>query len=409
MTQPKFKKTASLLAICWLCLTLLLTACSVSPANDTVLTLATAAPSTTASITAAIQLPPTQVAVNGPTSTPGTTISSIANPPMTVIVAPTPTSPGNLPSATPTISPTPGATETPTPEAADSAPLDRDAELKTMKAAYDAINKNLFKEPDTAAILEAGLKETAAVTGVAEPTVPFTQDITANWTLFTDTFNAMLDKAPTFKYPKDQLAHRVVNVMADAVGDEHTYFLSVADYQSRQNLLAGDNTSVGFGVLVTTNNGKAYIVEAIGGAPAALAGAKAGDQIFQFDDQLITDQNWTIIRNAMENETHRFILVRPGQTQPVTLNITKKQYNLPTVEYRLINGHIGYIDVKDFFLNVADETDKAMVDLRKQGADCWIIDLREDPGGINVEQLTGRFVLVVKLWVTTPAVVVAKT
>ncbi len=374
------------------------------------------------SITAAVQLSPAVVTIDDPGSpTPAQTEAASPSPPVitalptaTAVVAPTPTN-GNLPvlvpvqpsqvaaaanTPQPTISPklpepgiSPTAKPTPTPTVEPNSQLiDRSLELKTMKTAYDAINKHLFREPDTGGILMAGLREVASVTGATLPVVSFEKNAEVNWNIFTQSFNKMLDSNRSFNYPKYQLAHRVVNVMAATVGDEHTYFLSSSDYQSRQNLLSGDNSSIGFGVLVTTQNEKAYIVRLVAGAPADRVGAMPGDQIVQYDDLAITDKNWTIIRTAKENETHKFTLARTGKSQPVVLEITKKKYTLPTVEYRMINGHIGLIAVRDFFLNVADETDRAMVELRKQGADSWIIDLRENPGGINVEQLVGRFV-----------------
>jgi carboxyl-terminal processing protease len=239
--------------------------------------------------------------------------------------------------------------------------------------------------------LLAALKEVAITTGQTAPDVTFGSDAEANWNSFSTQFAKLLNADSGFKYPKYQLAHRVVNVMADTVGDEHTYFMDPAFYQSRQNLLSGNNSSVGFGVVVTTQDGKAYIVRVVAGSPADKAGMKDGDQIVEYDGTPITDKTWSIIKNAAENEAHTFVLGRAG-TQPITVQVTKGVYTLPTVEYRLINGHIGYIAIRDFFLNVADETDKAMIELRKQGADSWVLDVRENPGGINVEQVTGRFV-----------------
>ena len=377
-----------------LTLSLLLGACGTVSNNNNTRSTSTA----NSSITAAVQLSPTFVTVNNSPTIVQPNVTA------TAVIAPTPT--GNSRSvivpptqakqpvpATPTAvaSPTAELTPTPTPESANQL-VDRTLELKATKAAYDAINEHLFKNPDTAALLTASLKELSNMTGVIVPNVAFEKDATTNWNIFSQTFNKMLDTVRNFKFPKNQMAHRMIEAMAGAVGDEHTYFLDTTEYQSRQDLLAGDNSSVGFGILETSQDNKAYIVRVVPGAPADLAGVKAGDQVVQFDNTPITDKNWTIIRSALENETHKFILLRPDTAQPITLNITKKKYNLPTVEYRMINKHIGYIAVRDFFLNVADETDRAMTELRKQGADSWLIDLRQNPGGINVEQLVGRFV-----------------
>ena len=312
----------------------------------------------------------------------------------TAVIAPTPTSdsrPAIINQAGPTATPLPKPTATPT-LSGPVEKLDRNAELKVIKNAYDAIYRNLYREPDTNELLQASLQELSNITSVAVPPVSFINDSDKNWDIFNQAFNTMLDQAKDFKYPKYQLAHRVVNAMADAVGDEHTYYLEASGYQSRQDLLSGNNTSIGFGVVVTPENGKAYITQVVSGGPAEKAGARPGDQIAQYDNQPIDDKNWTLIRNAKENETHKFLLIRPGEFRPVTISITKRKYSLPTVEFHLIDGHIGYIAIRDFFTNVGDETDRAMNELRKQGADSWILDVRDNPGGVNVEQVMGRFV-----------------
>ncbi len=353
---------------------------------------------------AAIELPPTQVTVENtaqarvasPTALPAPELTS------TPVVAPTPTPEPRpvivqVPTIQPTASPVPTLTPEPKPTATPvvkgtSEKIDRATELKLIKSGYDAINKYLYKEPDTAVLLKASLEEISRMTGVAAPSVSFGKEADQNWETFNQAFEKILDQAKTFVYPKNQLAHRVVNVMAEAIGDEHTYFLEASGYQSRQDLLSGNNSSIGFGVVVTTQDNKAYITRVVSGSPAEQAGVRPGDQVVQYDDLKIDAKNWTSIREAKENETHRFTMLRLGSPQPLLLNIAKKKYNLPTVEYRLINGHIGYIGIRDFFVNVADETDRAMIELRKQGADSWILDVRENPGGVNVEMLVGRFV-----------------
>ena len=379
------KKSLGIGPVLLLALSLLLSACGVEKSSSLV--------TTNPNVTTSVQLSPVSIPVdNSPTA-----IAS-PEPTSTPVIAPTPTLDRNYPDTNqqPTVPP-PTATIviqiTPTPIATGTfEPIDRQAELTTIKAAYDAINKHLFKTPDLATLLQAGLKEEASVSGGAVPALTFGTDVESNWNTFSTAFEKILTGVGNFKYPKYQLARRMVNAMADTVGDEHTYFMDPTSYQSRQNLLSGNNASIGFGVVVTTQDGKAYIVRVIPGSPADKAGIRAGDLLVQYDDNLVTDKSWVIIKNAKENEAHTFILSRPSSPTPITVKATKGSYTLPTLEYRMINNHIGYIAIRDFFLNVADESDKAMIELRKQGADSWILDVRENPGGINVEQVTGRFV-----------------
>jgi carboxyl-terminal processing protease len=325
--------------------------------------------------------------VTGITSTPvvAATVAPPTDTPLpTSTATPMPT-PTLIPIATP---PNPTPTLSGTLEA-----IDKEYELGIIKKAYDAINEHLFRDPNPAKVIKGALVEVSNTTGVKISLPDFDDNVQTNWDKFKTAFGDVVDKAAanSWKYPKGDLAHRAIIAMTDAVGDGHTYFMNKAATTSRQNLLTGNNTQIGFGITPTFLNGKVYITKVVSNAPADKAGMKAGDLLIQYDDLKIDDKNWETIRQAQENETHKFTVMRQGEPNPVVLSITKQKYNVPTVEYRIINGNIGYIIISDFFTNVATEVDKAMRDLQSKGATAWVIDVRGNPGGVGFDQVAGRF------------------
>lgn len=391
MVRRLNKKVGGLIAVLLIGLSSLLSACSSTQTQN-----------------AAVSLPPVQIKGSGQTDTALTATldsSATATPivlassgaPRTAnsnpaVVTSTPVVVANT--ASPSASPTLGPTPTPTLEGA-LVKVDKVYELKLIKTAYDALLNHLFKAPNTSELLTASLQEVASITHQLPPTVKFGNNDSDNWNLFSAAFNKMIDSAVTtlnFSYPKGQLAHRAVTAMATAVNDEHTYFMDKEENQQRNDLLQGDNTSIGFGIVFTTQESSFYIVRVIPNSPADKAGLKAGDEIVKFDGIPTTTDTKNDIRATVENSIHTFIINRPGQSQLLTIKVTKAKYTMPTVEYRLINNHIGYIAIRDFFTNVASETDKAMSELYKQGANSWIIDVRDDPGGVDAEEVVGRFV-----------------
>lgn len=255
----------------------------------------TAIATITANITT-INATSTPVVVSNDTATPSnstaTTAPAITTAPSTTS-APSPSATEPPTTATTTNSTTPTAAPTPTPTLEGAAvKVDKDYELKLIKAAYDALLAHLFKAPDTSAVLTAALSETASVTQQTAPSASFSDNSAENWNTFITAFNKIVDSAVAannFTYPKGQLAHRTVTAMADAVKDEHTAFLNKDDYKSRNNLLQGDNTSIGFGIVFTTGAAnELYIVRVVPGSGADKAGLKAGDQIVKFDDETAT-------------------------------------------------------------------------------------------------------------------------
>jgi carboxyl-terminal processing protease len=355
-----------------------------------------------------VALSPIQITKNANTAalqtqtTTNITITTTGNITSTPVVITTNTNNSTAEALTPTntssegnfVSPTSGPSPTPTLEGSLDK-VDPDYELKIIKTAYDDLQKHLFKTPDNPTLLSAALKETATITNQPMPDISFEGSVEEEWNKFSTAFNKIVDNAgvANFTYPKGQLAHRAIGVMADTINDEHTSFMSKDEYTQRNKLLQGDNSNVGFGIVFTVDsNNVLYIVRIIPGSPADKAGLKAGDQIIKFDGENATPQSKNTIRASESGSTHTFIIKRPGQTQPLTINATKGSYTMPTVEYRMINNHIGYIAIRNFFTNVASETDKAMGELYKQGADCWIFDVRDDPGGVDAEQVAGRFI-----------------
>lgn len=306
---------------------------------------------------------------------------SSEQPTVTPVSIPTPKpSPTHPVIVTPTLSGTPE-------------PIDKNYELGLLKKAYDNINQHLFKEPDNSAILTVTLKELRSITGIEINIPAFSGTPEQSWNKFSETYNNALDVliAKGWQYPKGDLAHRLIIEMAYAVGDEHTYFMNKTATQNRQNLFAGDNSQIGFGIVPVFYNDKVYISRVIPTAPAGKIGLRAGDQIAAYDDVMLSTKNWQIVRDAKENENHKFTIQRIGESNLLFINVVKARYNMPTVEYRMVNANIGYIAIRDFFKNVADETDQAMRDLYAKGAVAWIIDVRGNPGGINFDQLAGRF------------------
>jgi carboxyl-terminal processing protease len=77
---------------------------------------------------------------------------------------------------------------------------------------------------------------------------------------------------------------------------------------------------------------------------------------------------------------------RPGVTEPIKLQFTRRVVHLPAVAYTgLFGDHIGYIPLQTFNDNAAEEVEAAVKTLVKQGAKGLILDMRDNGGGI-VEQ-----------------------
>ncbi len=380
-----------------LLLALMLAACG---GEEAAMTLPTTGPvvaigpggSGTAAATSPTSAPPTAQ----PTSTP----AIIALPPTATPLPPTPTSapstaqPTSTPAPSRPTSPTAQPTALPQPaETGTPAPLDPAAELKVIKAAYDALNKNFYTQPPTDVIAQKGLEETATALNQPKPAGLKWGDAEANWKLFESEFTRLVSGS-SLQLPPRVLAHRIVNVMAAATGDLHTYYLDERRAEAWNRMTRGDNSTLGFGAFFILYQNNYYVQRLTTGSPAQLAGGKVGDRLVSFDGGNITDAaSFTrLSRGLIEKRQYDFTFERPGQAARLNLRIEYARYTVPTAEWQIVNNHIGFITLNAFHVDVASKLDEAIAGVKGQGADSLIIDLRFNGGGYAFERVAGRFV-----------------
>ncbi|HEX2909639.1 MAG TPA: S41 family peptidase [Chloroflexia bacterium] len=335
-----------------------------------------------------------------PTTVPATPTANPATGPIPT-VTPQPTATPEPPTAAPAPTSTPEPEETPAASPAATAapptisavpgPIDGAAELKVIKAAYDAINKHFYKQPDTAAIAQKALEQAASTLGVSPPGPQQWSDATTNWKLFEQQFNKLIAASKT-QLPRGQLAHQVVDAMAHATGDLHTYFLDEKRTDIINRMARGDNSTLGFGAFYILYQNGYYVQRLTTGSPADLAGVKVGDKLLQFDGVAASQDAINRMTNAQEGKSYSFVFQRPGVASLVKLNLEFKRYNVPTIEWHMVGNHIGFITINAFHQDVATRLDETIAAAKVQGADSLVVDLRYNGGGYNFDKVAGRFV-----------------
>ncbi|GMA50276.1 hypothetical protein GCM10025857_16330 [Alicyclobacillus contaminans] len=179
------------------------------------------------------------------------------------------------------------------------------------------------------------------------------------------------------------LLNGAVDGMAKALGDPFTEYLPPADATQLQDLLAG--SYVGIGIEVTEENGQLKIASVTPNAPAAKAGLKVND--------IITAVNGTSLKGVSLEKASTLLLgpkgsvvkltvERPGHADsPLTFSVERADVNRQTVYSRMLDHHIGYLQIAVVAEHTPDELKKQLAALEKAGAERLIVDVRDNPGG----------------------------
>lgn len=184
--------------------------------------------------------------------------------------------------------------------------------------------------------------------------------------------------------------------------DPYTNFMNEQDVEAARINNTGDYT--GIGAKIKTLKDKLIVVEPYKDYPADKAGLKAGDEIIKIGNiylQSYTEDAGELLKGETDTEV-QLTYKRQGKTQTATIN--RAEVEIKAVpHYSMVNNKTGYIVLSRFNNKAAAETNYALRDLKAQGAQRIILDLRGNPGGLLNEaiKIVNLFVPKGQLIVTT--------
>lgn len=200
--------------------------------------------------------------------------------------------------------------------------------------------------------------------------------------------------------PGELMDKAIKSMLADL--DPYTNFMNEQDVEAARINNTGDYT--GIGAKVKTLKDKLVIVEPYKDYPADKAGLKAGDEIIKVGNALVADykeDSGDLLKGSPDTSVE-VTYIRQGKTQTAT--IKRAEVELKAVpHFSMVDGKTGYIVLSQFNQKATSETGYALRDLKAQGAERIILDLRGNPGGLLNEavDIVNLFVPKGQLVVTT--------
>ena len=168
--------------------------------------------------------------------------------------------------------------------------------------------------------------------------------------------------------------------------DPFTDYYPQEDEELRQ-MTTGKYAGIGSAIRYHKKEGRCVITEPFENSPSQRVGLKAGDVIMRIDGKDVkgwgANQVTTLLRGEA-GTTFELIVRRGGEEK--TFHITRQTIQTPDVPYYgMIENGIGYICLTGFTDGTCKDVRQALVDLKQQGADKMVLDLRGNPGGSVTE------------------------
>ncbi|CAN1150263.1 Carboxyl-terminal-processing peptidase 1, chloroplastic [Linum perenne] len=185
-------------------------------------------------------------------------------------------------------------------------------------------------------------------------------------------------------------AHEIIRRMLSSLGDPYTRFLSPAEFS---RMARYDMTGIGINLReVAGENGevKLIVLGVLLDGPANAAGVRQGDEILAVNGEEVQGKSAFEVSSLLQgpNETFVTIKVKHGKCGPVqSLDVQRQVVAKTPVFYRLEqmdNGNVavGYVRLKEFNALARKDLVIAMKRLQDMGASYFILDLRDNRGGL---------------------------
>ncbi|MEM6613255.1 MAG: carboxyl-terminal processing protease CtpA [Cyanobacteria bacterium P01_C01_bin.72] len=197
------------------------------------------------------------------------------------------------------------------------------------------------------------------------------------------------------KYVKKPLRDRnetytAIEEMLGTLDDPFTRLLRPEQYHSLQVNTSGELSGVGLQINVNPETKLIEVISPLAGSPAEAAGIQPRDSILEIDgvdtQTISLDEAAAMMRGV--TGTKVFLRIQSGQDQAAmvsNIEIVRDRISLNPVYTALdtnTSKKVGYIRLNQFSANAAKEIAHGVDNLEKQGAEAYILDLRNNPGGL---------------------------
>jgi carboxyl-terminal processing protease len=219
--------------------------------------------------------------------------------------------------------------------------------------------------------------------------------IDADFNLFWEAVDLVKQKYVDIDGVKDQdLLYGAIQGVLGSLDDPYSSFFDPAEAKKFEEDLSG--SFGGIGAEIGLRGNVLTVISPLKGNPAEAAGIKAGDRILEINStstaDMSVDRAVTLIRGKPGTEITLKVF-REGWKDTKDFTFNRAIISLPTLDWEVKDGNIGYIKIHNFNPKAVALLREAADDLISKNIKGLIVDVRNNPGGYldSAVQIAGYF------------------
>ena len=218
--------------------------------------------------------------------------------------------------------------------------------------------------------------------GISQITAKDKKDLYSQVEIFSYALTTIQSDYVDEKSPRDLIYGALKGMLSSL--DPHSQFMDPDEYKDLKTETEGKFG--GLGIEISMKDDLLTVISPIEDSPAWRAGIKAGDRIVKIGHDVTRDMGLDGAVKKLRGDPGSKVtitILRESDDSIKDFVITREIIHVDDIkDPHIIDDHIGYVRLTEFRENSYSELHHALKELKAQGADSLILDLRNNPGGL---------------------------